>query len=61
MIDLAELRDAIRVMKPRQALYRLLKEELTARGNWKALPRGRPFDGYQKSRTKMLPYQIKGH
>jgi hypothetical protein len=51
MINSDELRKAVRSMTPRQALYRLLKEELTARGNWKALPRGKP-DIYNLSGKK---------
>jgi hypothetical protein len=42
MLNLNELRTAIQLMTPRQAIYKLLKEELTKRGNWKNLPRGKP-------------------
>lgn len=45
MIDLEELRQAIREMTRKQALYRVLKEELTAQGYWKARPRGNPSKG----------------
>ena len=41
MIDLEELRLAIRKMTRKQALYRVLKEELTARDHWKDLARGK--------------------
>ena len=51
MIDLEELRQAIRSMTRDQALYRILKEELSALGYWKALPRGNPQKGYQKAKT----------
>ena len=40
-IDFEELRLAIRNMTRKQALYRVLKEELTAKGRWKGLPRGK--------------------
>ncbi|MFA5385738.1 MAG: hypothetical protein WC364_13975 [Eubacteriales bacterium] len=42
MLNLNELRDAIRLMTPRWAIYKLLKRELTRCGNWKNLPRGKP-------------------
>lgn len=38
-----ELRDEIRRMEPRSPLYRLLKQELSARGWWKLRKRGRPI------------------
>ena len=40
MINLQELREAIRSMKYRHPLYRLLKDELTLLGNWKNKTRG---------------------
>ena len=46
LVDLEALRYAIRAMTRKQALYRLLKEELTELGYWKQRGRGRPFDGY---------------
>ena len=51
MIDLEELRQAIGRMTRDQALYKVLKEELTQLGHWKALPRGNPQKGYQKAKT----------
>ncbi len=45
MIDYSELRDRIRVMTPKQQLYKLLKEELQALGYWKNQPRGNPAKG----------------
>lgn len=42
MIDLDELRLAIRDMSVRTQLYKLLKEELSARGWWKNRKRGKP-------------------
>ena len=47
MIDLDELAIAIQTMTRRQALYRVLKNELSARGYWKSLPRGNPEKGYK--------------
>jgi hypothetical protein len=44
-MDLEELRLAIRAMKPRQRLYKVLKEELHRQGHWKDLPRGNPEKG----------------
>jgi len=44
-LDLDALRLAIRAMTRKQALYRVLKEELSALGYWKQQRRGRPFDG----------------
>lgn len=32
---------ALRLMKPRQKLYELVKAEVKRRGHWKNLPRGR--------------------
>lgn len=45
LVDLVALRAAIREMTRKQELYRVLKEELTARGYWKQQGRGKPFDG----------------
>lgn len=36
------LRAHIRTMGPKSPIYKLLKEELTARGWWKNRPRGKP-------------------
>jgi len=41
MINLEELRQAIRKMTRKQALYKVLKEELMKQGHWKELPRGK--------------------
>ena len=46
-VDLVALRAAVRGMTRKHALYRVLKEELTALGYWKQRGRGRPFDGYR--------------
>ena len=39
--EATRLRRMIRAMSRDSAVYKLLKEELTARGYWKNLPRGR--------------------
>lgn len=46
-IDLEALAFAIRTMTRRQAIYRVLRNELSARGYWKSLPRGNPKKGYK--------------
>lgn len=46
-IDLNELRSAIRSMTPQQGIYKVLRDELRARGNWVNRPRGDPLKGYQ--------------
>lgn len=53
MIDLEELRLAIRSMTRQQELYRVLKEELSARGYWRQLPRGNPREGFRKRLAKV--------
>ena len=52
-IDLEELRQQIRIMTRKHELYRVLKEELSARGHWKAQPRGNPAAGYQQQRERL--------
>lgn len=41
-LDLARLRIEIQDMSLESNLYQVLKEELTKRGYWKALKRGKP-------------------
>lgn len=41
MLDLNELRLAIRGMTRKQELYRVLRDELKAQGRWKERPRGK--------------------
>lgn len=51
MIDLKELEKQLRSMKPRQALYELVKKEMMRRGRWKQKPRGKSFNsGYDENR-----------
>jgi hypothetical protein len=42
MIDIEELRKAIKGMTRQQAIYRLLRDELTLQGHWKQQKRGKP-------------------
>jgi hypothetical protein len=46
MIDLKELRQAIRDMTRQQGLYKVLRDELVILGYWRKLPRGNPRKGY---------------
>lgn len=39
-INLQELEQALKTMKPRQQMYELIKRELKKQGHWKNLPRG---------------------
>lgn len=43
--ELERFRQLIRGMSHHSAIYKLLRDELSARGNWKAAPRGKPFIG----------------
>lgn len=40
---LKELETALRLMKPQQRLYELVKREIQHRGHWKAKPRGKQY------------------
>jgi hypothetical protein len=53
-IDLKELRQAIRDMTRQQGIYKVLRDELIAKGYWHKLPRGNPRKGYEvmKQRKK---------
>jgi hypothetical protein len=42
MIDLQELKKAIKGMTRQQAIYKLLKHELGLQGHWKNHKRGKP-------------------
>lgn len=46
MIGLNELRQAIKDMTRQQGIYKVLRDELTAKGYWHKLPRGNPRKGY---------------
>lgn len=45
-----ELRKMLRKMSPRSKLFALIKEEMTKRGHWKALPRGKANVEHFKSK-----------
>lgn len=51
-IDLNELRSAIRSMTPQQGIYKVIRDELRARGNWCNRPRGNPSKGYKAMKDK---------
>lgn len=59
MLNIEELRIAIRKMTRRQEIYRVLKEELTEKGYWKNKSRGMPFTGYEKSQFGRQPRKDK--
>jgi len=48
MIDLKELREAIRNMTRQQAIYRLLRDELSKQGHWKQRERGKPNPNFYR-------------
>lgn len=53
-IDLNQLRKEIRKLNRNKALYRVLKEELSAIGHWKNKPRGDPKKAYISRGNKCL-------
>ena len=42
MINYEELITAIKTLERHQKLYKVLKAELSKKGHWKQLPRGKP-------------------
>ncbi len=48
MINLEELKIAIRNMTRQQGIFRVLRDELTAKGYWHPLPRGNQSAGFKK-------------
>jgi hypothetical protein len=52
MIDLDELRQAVQNMKRHEPLFKLLRDELKAKGYWHNLKRGNPKLGYQRMKAK---------
>lgn len=52
MIDLNELEEALARMKPRQQLYEVVKKQLTLRGRWKNLKRGKSFKPESKDERR---------
>ncbi len=52
MIDLEELKMAIRNMTRQKGIYKVLRDELTAKGYWRKLQRGNPSAGYKVMKAK---------
>ena len=48
MIDLIELKQAIKNMTRQQAIYRVIRDELKKQDHWKQKSRGDPLKGYEK-------------
>jgi hypothetical protein len=44
--EIERLRLKIQNMTPQQGLFKMLKEELSAKGYWRNLPRGNPLKGF---------------
>ncbi len=53
-LPLDQLRLEIRGMTARHALYRVLRDELRARGYWRARRRGNPAKAYQRMQAALL-------
>ena len=51
-IDLEQLRIELRSLNNRQQLFKVLREELTKLGWWKARKRGNPVKGYKAMMEK---------
>jgi hypothetical protein len=52
LIDLKELREAVRNMTRQQGIYEVLRDELTTLGYWRRLRRGNPAKGYRNMKAK---------
>lgn len=52
MIDLEELRQAIKNMTRQQGIYRVLRDELSLMGYWHKLPRGNPKLGFKNMKAR---------
>jgi hypothetical protein len=52
-LNLNLLRSKIRTMQRWQPLYKMLRDELTKLGYWRAKPRGNPKLGYQKYKESL--------
>ena len=51
-INLEQLAKEIRVMSRQNALYRVLRDELSNLGHWRVRPRGNPAAGYRAMKDK---------
>lgn len=49
--ELARFRELVRAMTRHSSLYAMLRDELSARGNWKAAPRGNPREGLRRQQA----------
>jgi len=47
-MNIAEIKESLAIMKPRQQLYEAVKDEMKKRGRWRLLPRGKAFKGGEK-------------
>ncbi len=54
MLDIEELKEEIRKLKPRTKLFRILKKELSILGYWKNKPRGNPRRGYEVKKEREI-------
>lgn len=46
MVDVEKLRIEVKAMERHSPLYKMLKQELSLRGNWCNRPRGNPHNAY---------------
>ena len=58
-INLKQLTEEIRTMNRQNALYRVLRDELTALGFWRQRPRGNPSKGYAAMKEKQQSKGVK--
>ena len=49
-----ELEQELKKMSKRSTLFKLIKQEMKARGHWKPLPRGKAFQPGQDERRYIL-------
>jgi hypothetical protein len=54
MLDIEELKEEIRKLRPRSKLFRILKKELSILGYWKNKPRGNPRRGYEVKKEREI-------
>lgn len=52
MMDLDDLRAAIKGMTPRKSLFKVLKQELQGLGYWQNRPRGNPKAGFRAMKER---------
>ena len=54
------LRLSLKAMTPRTLLYKILKEELQAKGYWRCQPQGNPSKGYEEQQKGMAKENSNG-